>query len=310
MTYVIDSTYLPFTADELRPHFVGDVDGHLAYYTKSAQRYHEFLSAHPETSGIPLSKARLPRQIEKDERFWTVTATKRIFDEHEAKQLLQRLLAGTYGATPPIADFEDWETCLDGDLRLYFEVCLPSPPSYVQWLRSRLNSRQIIPYIVDAAARDSARTLEGATHVDAMFLNVTNGFAWLIEAKVLSDISYSISFDNLRNQIARNIDVMLDNTSQPVSGLDFRKPESSLFTLLTPAQFKSAYKSRLYGWLMHEYTSDPRSLARDLPHREGVDWTGLAKRISWLTFEDLENVRPGACPWLQSHANTPAWCST
>jgi hypothetical protein len=79
----------------------------------------------------------------------------------------------------------------------------PSPQIYVEWLRSNLNHRQKIPYVLDAAARKNARPIEGPTHVDAMFMNMTNGFAWLIEAKVLSDVSYLISFDNFRNQIAR-----------------------------------------------------------------------------------------------------------
>jgi hypothetical protein len=156
----------------------------------------------------------------------------------------------------------------------------------------------MIPYVLDAAARKGARTLEGATHVDAMFLNVTNGFAWLLEAKVFSDVSCSISFDNFRNQIARNIDVMLDNNSQPGAGLEKRDPEKSLFGLLTPAQFKQYPSSRLYGWLTKDYQTNTQALARDLCHRKAVDWSELSRRIGWVTFEDFEETRPGACPWF------------
>ncbi|MBK7552197.1 MAG: hypothetical protein IPI61_11225 [Syntrophaceae bacterium] len=145
---------------------------------------------------------------------------KTVLDDPEYKKILRRLLEKTYGSTPPMPDLSTWCECLDGDLKLYYEVCLPAPQSYIKWLRSNLNNRQIIPYVLDAAARNNARTLEGATHVDAMFLNLTNGFAWLIEAKVLSDISYSISFDNFRNQIARNIDVMIENVAEPCAGLE------------------------------------------------------------------------------------------
>ena len=299
MPNVIDRTYLPFTRDELRPHFIGDVDGQLNYYQKSACRYHEFMDDHPVTAGIPVSQARTPRQIEKDERFWTITATKHVFDDPLRESMLEQLLVKTYGSTPPIPGLSSWAECLGGDLRLYFEVRLPSPPSYVQWLRSNLDRRQMIPYVLDAAARENARTLEGATHVDAMFLNMANGFAWLIEAKVLSDVSYSISFDNFRNQIARNIDVMLNNTSRPGAGLERRNPEKSLFGLLTPAQFKDLPHSRLYGWLMPEYSSKPEALARDLSHRTGVEWPLVSRRIGWLTFEDFEEARPGACPWIR-----------
>jgi hypothetical protein len=244
-----------------------------------------------------LTKARTPRQIEKDERFWTVTALKSLFDDPGRDSMLIELLTGVYGDAPPLQGLADWQKCLSGDLRLYFEACLPSPPDYVEWLRSHLEERQIVPYVRDAALRKSARTLEGATHVDALLLNVSNGFAWLIEAKVLSDISYSISFDSYRNQIARNIDVMLDNLSQPGAGLEARKPERSLFALLTPGGYHRNPSSRLYGWLMREYREDPASLERDLPHRKGTDWQGLSKRIGWFTFDDIERIRPGSCPW-------------
>ena len=296
MKDMIDKTYLPFTADELKPHFIADVDGQIDYYQKSACRYHKFMDDHPETVGIPLTEAKTPRQIEKDERLWTITATKNVFDHQSRTNMLKQLLVKAFGFNPPIPILRTWEECLDGELRLYFEACLPSAKSYVEWLRSNLDRRQMIPYVLDAAALKS--TLEGATHVDAMFLNVTNGFAWLIEAKVLSDVSYLISYDNYRNQIARNIDVMLDNTSLPGSGLEKRDPEKSLFSLLTPVSFKKYPSSRLYGWLMQEYKNNPYALERDLPHRKEKNWAALQQRIGWVTFEDFQEVRPGACPWL------------
>lgn len=303
MPELIDKTYLPFTREALKDHFIADVEGQLNYYQKSAKRFHEFMIEHPNTAGIPLSESRVPRQIEKDERFWTITTTKTVFDDPECKKILSRLLEKTYGSTPPIPDLSTWSECLDGDLKLYYEVCLPSPPSYIQWLRIHLNNRQIIPYVLDAAARNNARTLEGATHVDAMFLNLTNGFAWLIEAKVLSDISYSISFDNFRNQIARNIDVMIENTSPQCAGLEKRNPERSLFALLTPLQFKDNPQSRLYGWLMSEYKSNSQALGRDLRHRENMEWSAVSRMIGWLTFEDFEEARPGSCPWIYDRMN-------
>ena len=298
MPKLINNTYLPFSRDDLRNHFTADVDRQLDYYEKSADRFHVFMRKHPNTAGIPLSEAKTPRQIEKDERFWTITATKTVFNDPEWKIFLSRLLEKAYGAVPPIHGLSTWSECLDGALKLYYEVCLPSPQSYIEWLRSNLNHCQMIPYVLDAAARSNARVLEGATHVDAMFLNITNGFAWLMEAKVLSDASYLISFDNFRNQIARNIDVMIENTSQSGAGLEKRNPERSLFALLTPSQFKENPHSRSYGWLYSEYKSNPQALGRDLSHREGIDWSAVSRRIGWLTFEDIEETRPGSCPWF------------
>jgi len=93
--------------------------------------------------------------------------------------------------------------------------------------------------------------------------------------------------------------VMLDNSSSPGAGLERRDPDRTLFGLLTPAAFKKYPSSRLYGWLMADYQSSPSALARDLPHRQGVDWAALSRRIGWVTFEDLEDARSGACPWLR-----------
>ena len=295
---MIDKTYLPFSTEELRPHFICDADGHISYYEKSAHRYHKFLEDYPNPVGIPITVAKNPRQIEKDERFWTITSIKNVFDDPTRIRMLAQLLAKTFGLKPPIHGFDSWSECLDGDLQLYFEVCLPSPKSYVNWLRANLKRRQIIPYVLDAATRDNKRTLEGATHVDALFLNVKNGFAWLIEAKVLSDVSYSISFDIFRNQISRNIDVMLEEPSLSGTVLEKRDPRKSLFSILTPMCFKQYPSSRLYGWLIEEYRNNANALERDLPHRVDTDWAPLQKRIGWVTFEDLQEVRPGACPWL------------
>lgn len=74
MLKIIDKTYLPFKEEDLRSHFVADADGHLAYYQKSAKRHHEFPDRHQSTTGIPIEQSRFARQIEKDERFWTITA--------------------------------------------------------------------------------------------------------------------------------------------------------------------------------------------------------------------------------------------
>jgi hypothetical protein len=306
MAKVIDETYLPFSADKLRQHFVADVDRNLRYYERSAKRYHEFMAAHPITAGISIKESRVSRQIEKDEKFWTLAALKGVFDDPSRDLFFEQLLRKAHGDAPPINGMNNWTEWLDGELRLYFEACLPSPSIYVDWLRENLSERQMIPYVLDAALRESTRTLEGATHVDALLINLSNGFAWLIEAKVLSDLSCSTSFDSFRNQIARNIDVMLENNSMSEGGLDKRDPDRTLFALLTPASFKECPHSRLYGWLMQDYQTNPAALQRDLRHRTRVDWAAVSRRVGWFTFEDIENVRPGTCAWLDRRGNTGA----
>jgi hypothetical protein len=95
-----------------------------------------------------------------------------------------------------------------------------------------------------------------------------------------------------------DIDISLDpSRTEPGAGLEARKPERSLFALLTPGGYRRNPSSRLYGWLMREYRKNPASLERDFPHRTGVDWSDLSKRIGWFTFDDIERIRPGSCPW-------------
>jgi len=174
--------------------------------------------------------------------------------------------------------------------------------TYKRWLGENPSRRQIVPYVLDAAYRrgtDAVRKgLEGPTQVDAILLNADNGFAVLFEAKVLSDISYQVSFDAMRNQIARTIDVMLEPNANLPEPLSLHQPERTLLAMLTPEVFGQYPHSRPYGWLLDEYRSNPEALARDIPHRQSVDWPEVARRIGWLTWEDCEQVLPRSCPWL------------
>jgi hypothetical protein len=305
----IDPNYLPFSTEQLRGHFAPTATRsadeqaarHLGHYLASAERYNSFQADHPDRRGLPLSKLKTPCQIEKDERFWVVTCLMSYFYSADRTERMGALMRLCLGDTPPLPDIASWDECLGGKLHLFFEVSLPSPPGYKRWLGEHLSQRQIIPHVLDASRRrgtDEVRGgLEGATHVDAMLLNADNGFAVLFEAKVLSDVSYQVSFDAMRNQIARNIDVTLERNDSLPEPLNLRRPERTLFVLLTPEVFRKRPDSRLYGWLMNEYRTNPTALARDIPHRQSVDWSDVAHRIGWLTWEDCEQVLPGSCPW-------------
>ncbi len=296
MDEVIDPIYLPFPERQLRRHFLSDPDGHTLPFLKSAQRYHEFLKAHPKRAGIPVGQARHSCQIEKDERFWTATALMRLYHCESPRDNFARLLSMGFGSVPPLEGMASWDDCLAGEVHLFLEATLSSPSTYKNWLQQHLSQQQFIPYVVEAAA--AGRALEGPTHVDALLLNETNGFAVMFEAKALSDISCQVTFDVRRNQIARNVDVMLEMNTGLELPLSRRDPYKTLFSLLTPEVFRTNPHSRLYGWLFHDYRDHPRSLARDLPHRQQEDWPGIARRLGWLTWEDCRAVLPEACPWL------------
>jgi len=307
---VIDPTYLPFPAETLRQHFLvsaGDAaDRHLRHYLESAERYHQFCQEHPDRRGLPVSLARRPCQIEKDERFWVAASLMSYFHDKKRNEYLAKLLQHVFGTEPPVEGVATWEACLDGTLHLYFEHQLPSPAAYKQWLGKHLSERCLVPYVRDAAFKrgsDELRTnLEGPTHVDAVLINESNGFTVLFEAKVLSDTSVAITYDTMRNQIIRNVDVMLEAGDGLLPPASRRRPERSLFVLLTPEVFRQPPHTRLYGWLMKEYRENPAALARDLPHRDSVSWPKVSRRMGWLTWEDCEAVRPGSCPWLTGAA--------
>jgi hypothetical protein len=158
-----------------------------------------------------------------------------------------------------------------------------------------------VPYVQERAAQAGLKQ-EGATHADAVLINRDTGFAVIFEAKAMSDVSTSVTFDPLRNQIARNVDCLLEKPASSAPELEPRDPDRTLFAHVTPRLFKERWQSRLYGWLMREYKQDPTALRRDLPHRrdDSVDWESLAARMGWLSWEDIDDVLPGACSWLRT----------
>jgi hypothetical protein len=97
-----------------------------------------------------------------------------------------------------------------------------------------------------------------------MLLAPATGAAALFEAKVLSDCSATVTYDALRNQLARNVDVMLERQDRLPEPLCSRDPDRSAFVLLTPKLFKDHPRSRLYGWLLRDYRANPDNLAEDL----------------------------------------------
>ena len=298
---MLHEIYLPFSEEQFKKHFadvkiqgkcLSPAEKHLEYYKNSIKNYPQ-----KTIESKSISKLKGPCQIEKDEKFWTAACLMTIFHSQKSVQDLSQLFQKAYGPVPPITGVHSWEECFKGNLHLFFETNLPSPLFYRQeWLRNKLKERQIIPYIFNSD--NGTKNLEGPTNVDAIFLNEGNGFAVLIEAKVLSDISYQITYDTMRNQIARNIDVMLERNDSLCKPLNKRNPNKTLFLLLTPKLFKDNPKSRLYGYKFSDYKENPASLQVDLPHRENLDAENISKRLGWLTWEDFREVNSDCCKWL------------
>jgi hypothetical protein len=302
--------YLPFTRSELERHFApvaAAPDGrHLKYFEASLQRWAEYSQGIAAGQPPAPSVTRLARQMEKDERFWIVSALMGLFhragDGAARVEAFADLLSRAH--LPPPQPFGTWDEALAGNLRLFFEVNLPSPVKYREWLGMHIGDRVLFPYVRDAAPTRSDR-LEGATKADAMLLAEDTGAAVVFEAKVLSDVSKDITFDVARNQIARLIDVILEGAGRRPP-LSTRRPDLTTFVLVTPELFRPPSiqgldRSRLYGWLMPAY-QDPNNglLADHLAHRHPSELDGVPRRLGWATWEDFNAVMDGACPWLKA----------
>jgi hypothetical protein len=114
-----------------------------------------------------------------------------------------------------------------------------------------------------------------------------------VEAKLFSDCSADVSYDPLRNQIARVIDNLLCFQSAGMF------PDRLVFTLLTPRLFKNNPTAKLYGYKMAEYNDSKRLIAdirmARIPERSQDDWhypSDLEGRtrhlvLRWVCYEDI-----------------------
>lgn len=308
---MMHKTYLPFPEDTFREHFVqspkdlSNIEKHISKFKKSIENYGLF-----EANKEFIEDIRKIRQIEKDETFWTASSLMTIFHSTNRDAEIQELLTLAFGKVPPLDKFSSWDDCLKGQLHLFFEPNLPSPKVYLEWLKNNAAVQNFIPYILEKTRNkkgDYRSDLEGPTNVDALLLNSSNGFAIIIEAKVLSDISYQVSYDSMRNQITRNLDVMLGDNKDLGDPLNKRIADNSLFLLLTPKLFKDNPRSRLYGYTFRDYKDNSQSICDDLKHRllNLTDGERISKRMSWITWEDLKKINNDCCLWLNDNTNLP-----
>jgi hypothetical protein len=298
--YSLHEEYLPFSEDTVKKHFIESSNKarRLAYYTNSISNYKD-KKEKPKDGKV--------RQIEKDEKFWTISSLLTLYYDKTPNftESLLLLLKETYGTNPPLPKYEKWEKYLEGELELFFEPKLPSSKSYLDWLNINIKEVQFIPFILEKAKkadRSIRADLEGETSVDAIIINPSNGFSIIIEAKVLSDISSHTTYNETRNQLIRNIDIMLEKNRGLKYPLNERDPDNSLFLLLTPEIFKNNSKTRFYGYKFLDYKMNPCSIGEELKHRNynGTDLINISKRLGWTTWEDLNKINNNCCKWLDT----------
>lgn len=301
----IHQEFLPFTEEQVAKYFPNSKrQEQIKYFKNSLKNYEEW----ENTPNMPRKQYASKRQVEKDERFWTTRyfinlfETKQMPKEESQRKIAKRiesLLKKAFNTTmSPFESQQSWSELLKGDLRLVLECSFPAPLDYKNWLKNNVTTSHMIPYVHDWAKKDGKwrGDLEGATQVDAYIVNMDTGFNMVCEAKLTSDISNDTTYNMARNQIARNIDVMLEHNKYYENHGDELKKENrntdlSVFLLVTPTFFKKNPLSRLYGYKMYDYKHHPQELGKDLKHRKGMSekkWEGISKRIGWATWEDFE----------------------
>lgn len=306
---MIDKTYLPFSEAILKKYFLENKKGtsqqkHAMKFINSAKNY---------STNLKSQSSKIKNQIQKDETFWTASTLITIFESPNRNKELIQLLKIAFGDIPPLKDFNSWEECFEEKpkqnkeekedyLKMYFETNYPSPTDYLEWLKTNIDKQTFIPYMSEQAKINiqKNRHLEGPTNVDCIFINTTNGFSVMIEAKVLSDISYAVTYDCQRNQLIRNVDIMLEEYTKLHIDLNKKDSNNTLFMLLTPKKFKDQPHSRLYGFMYNEYKNSISSIQADLLHRnlDIEQAKDISNRIGWITWEDFKHTNSNCCKWL------------
>jgi hypothetical protein len=309
---VIDDRYLPYTEEQLKKHYFAPTDDPemfeqlfehwIRYYRQSADTYHSFIHSPVQPPTTDFTVIKRNRQIERDERFWIIACLVALYEDPDTRiEAFSSVLTRSIAPVPPFEGCGTWQDALGSDFKLFFEANLSAPKRYHEDLRDHLDERlPLIPHIKGTAR--GRVNLEGATKVDALLIAPDTGFSVLFEAKVLADTSCHIEFDARRNQIARNIDVMLEEPDKKKVRWPLRErvPARSCFVLVTDQMFESDRQSRLYGWLMDGYKQDIDLLVKHLGRsdRSRELLATVQPRLGWLTWQACNDIHPYACRWL------------
>ena len=150
---------------------------------------------------------------------------------------------------------------------------IPSPPQYELASRRRLASSDNTAWRKRAA---NPKPVEGATEVDCVLEG--EDFLVFVEAKLHSDISSCTTYDPMRNQIARNIDCVIEEAGS-------RRP-----------YFWMIVRDRLPGFqytqLVDSYREDRGKLATALSHRVPVMLSAVVDELAIMEWRELLPLLP------------------
>jgi hypothetical protein len=150
------------------------------------------------------------------------------------------------------------------------------PPGYLQWFKNEVEKHPI-KYIREQSVKHIKmnKPLESCTHVDAVI--ETDKLLIFFEVKYTSDIAHSTTFNPYRNQLARLIDVGLNEA---------RCSGKEVLVLLSSPSVLFERRSRLYFYKVHEY-SDPSLIQKDIGWRSVKEIKENLLAVRWVALEEL-----------------------
>ena len=150
------------------------------------------------------------------------------------------------------------------------------PAGYLRWFKNEVKNHPI-RYIREKSSEhlETNKPLESRTHVDAFI--ETDKLLIFFEMKYTSDIAHSTVFNPYRNQLARLIDVGIDEAK--CSGKE-------VLVLLSSPSSLYERRSRLYYYKVHEY-SDPLMIQKDIGWRTVKEIEENLLAVKWIALEKL-----------------------
>jgi len=233
-------------------------------------------------------------QTELEQMKLSATQMNRILNSEDSEDLLTWNIFATLKQSQPLSRWlVPWlQTCFTDPPRVLNNAQIhlwpgrqrkptyPSPPERDAWLREHY--RQSSATLLQTWAEKQGR-MEGSTEIDVAI--ETDEALVFVEAKYLSDVGISVTYDPWRDQIARCIDV----------GTYHAKERAFFFILLTPRwPDEYAQNSRLYHYKLREYQQNPAALRTKLPHRvtggNPIAFELMSQRITQAYWDDLINL--------------------
>ncbi|MDH5268113.1 MAG: hypothetical protein OEW62_10610 [Candidatus Bathyarchaeota archaeon] len=160
-----------------------------------------------------------------------------------------------------------------------FEKQLETPKGYLGWLTREVGTHHV-RYVREQRKEHvkRGRRLEANTHVDTVI--ETKNLLILIEVKFTSDISPQTTYNSIRNQLARTIDVGISEAE--------KRQKKLVVLLCSPSEFYHK-KSRLYYYKLQEY-SDFHRVREDICWRDLEEIKEHVLAIAWVPLEKVIEI--------------------